>query len=196
MFKINQLSSKIVIACLAGALFGGIFIFVMYRSHVSALDNTVTNTDNITLGIGINDLSSKLGERIDKLEATQARTKRIASLLKMLREVKSPVATEHYATMIVDLAENNGADYRILVAIMGTESGWCKADIHYNCFGYMNKVEYDSFDDAFSHLVPKISVQYARIYGWNFSALTEAYGRVKNEVQAARLRSVAVKLFR
>jgi len=192
----NQLSSKTVITCLASAFFCGCFIFAICRNHISALDNIISSTDNITLGISINDLSLKLGERINKLETTQTRTKRIASLLKMLRDVKSPVATEHYAAMIVDLAESNGADYRVLVAIMGTESGWCKADIHYNCFGYMNKVEYDSFDDAFSHLVPKISVQYARVYGWNFSALTAAYGRVENEVQAARLRSVAVKLFR
>lgn len=112
----------------------------------------------------------------------QERENKIERLLNFLKKQRSPVATREYAAQIIDLTEANGADFRILVVIMGVESGFCRVPIKkngntYNCFGYLNGVKYASFEDAFNHLIPKISVQYANKYGWDFVSLAKAYGQ-------------------
>ena len=117
----------------------------------------------------------------------QERENKIERLLNFLKKQKSPVATREYAAQIVDLADANGADFRIIVAIMGVESGFCRVPIKkngttYNCFGYLNGVKYASFEDAFNNLIPKISVQYANKYGWDFVSLAKAYGQHSWEI--------------
>ncbi len=119
-------------------------------------------------------------EAQEKLE--KERNDKIERLLNFLKKQKSPVATREYSAQIIDLAEANGADFRIIVAIMGVESGFCRVPLKkngntYNCFGYLNGVKYASFTDAFNNLVPKISVQYAKRYGWDFVSLAKAYGQ-------------------
>ncbi len=119
-------------------------------------------------------------EAQEKVE--KERNDKIERLLNFLKKQKSPVATREYSAQIIDLAEANGADFRIIVAIMGVESGFCRVPLKkngntYNCFGYLNGVKYASFTDAFNNLVPKISVQYAKKYGWDFVSLAKAYGQ-------------------
>jgi hypothetical protein len=145
----------------------------------------VNTTDPITLN---------LEQKIAKTEQALTRTKRVESLLGYLKKVGSPIATQHYAELIVDLSQQSKSDYRVIVAIMGTESGFCKKPIHYNCFGYLNGVKYDSFDAAFKNLIPKISKQYVNKYGWNFTAFAKAYGQM-GEHAAGNLSSIANKLY-
>ena len=119
-------------------------------------------------------------EAQEKVE--KERNDKIERLLNFLKKQKSPVATREYSAQIIDLAEANRADFRIIVAIMGVESGFCRVPLKkngntYNCFGYLNGVKYASFTDAFNNLVPKISVQYANKYGWDFVSLAKAYGQ-------------------
>lgn len=116
-------------------------------------------------------------ERIEK-----ERNDKIERLLNFLKKQKSPVATREYSALIIDLSESKGADFRIIVAIMGVESGFCRVPLKkngntYNCFGYLNGVKYSSFEDAFTNLIPKIAVQYANKYGWDFASLAKAYGQ-------------------
>lgn len=89
----------------------------------------------------------------------------------------SPVATTKYAKQIIRVSRESGADYRILIAIMGTESGFCRVNyLTYNCFGYLNNIQYSSFDQAFNRLIPAISKQYAIPYGTDFRSMAKAYG--------------------
>lgn len=116
-------------------------------------------------------------ERIER-----ERDAKIERLLNFLKKQKSPVATREYASQIIDLADANNADFRIIVAIMGVESGFCRVPVKkngntFNCFGYLNGVKYASFEDAFNNLIPKIAVQYANKYGWDFVSLAKAYGQ-------------------
>lgn len=130
----------------------------------------------------------------------EIRAKQIASLVVYLKKQKSPVATEGYAAQIIDLSQANGADYRVIVAIMGAESGFCKAPYKisgansHNCFGYLNGVTYGSFTEAFNALIPKISKQYAVRYGWDFEALAKAYGQHGWEKTSAFMYRIASSL--
>lgn len=143
----------------------------------------------------------ELKPKIEEQERKAAiRAKQISGLVAFLKRQKSPVATEAYAAQIIDLAQANGADYRIVVAIMGVESGFCRAPFKingansHNCFGYLNKVTYSSFSNAFNDLVPKISRQYANRFGWNFEGLAKAYGQFGWEKTSADMLRYASSL--
>ncbi len=116
---------------------------------------------------------------------------KINRTLTHLQRVKSPVANEEIATIIVDLSEQNNADYRVLLAIMVIESGSCRQSFSYNCFGYLNGVKYPSYEVAFRDLVPKISRQYASRYGWDFVSLSRAYGQHNWELHSKNMLKVA-----
>lgn len=136
-----------------------------------------------------------LGEYEKELAAIEARRKsledKIARTLNYLKRVNSPVANEEIATIIVDLSDLNGADYRVLLAIMTIESGSCRQSFAHNCFGYLNGVRYPSYEVAFRDLVPKVSRQYAARYGWDFVALSKAYGQHNWEHHSKNMLKVA-----
>jgi hypothetical protein len=123
-----------------------------------------------------------------KYKKLKEKETKITRLVSYLKRQGSPVATYGYAKQIIDTAEANGADYRIVVAIMGVESGFCRVNVlKYNCFGYLNKVQYSGYSEAFSKLVPRISREYAKPYGTNFKALAKAYGMINFEYHSGRL---------
>lgn len=109
---------------------------------------------------------------------------KLSKMLSLLSKNKSPVASRTYAEQILTLSEQNDADHRIIVAIMGVESGFCKnaffknGENTHNCFGYLNGVTYPDFKTAFDNLIPKIAKQYANKYGWDFESLAKAYGQI------------------
>jgi len=121
---------------------------------------------------------------LEQERVANIRQDKINGLVIFLKKWGSPVATNDYAAQIIDLSGKYGADYKVVVAIMGVESGFCRAPLKknggttYNCFGYLNGAKYSSFTAAFNDLVPKISKQYAARYGWNFEGLAKAYGQI------------------
>gem|GEM_PF-6009996 len=115
---------------------------------------------------------------LSKYSAARAHEDKVKDVIDFLKYHRSPIANYHYADMFIRLSEANGADYRVVLAISGVESGFCIAPHKkYNCFGYLNKVQYSSLDAAMRDLIPKVSRQYARKYGTNFAALAKAYGQ-------------------
>lgn len=128
---------------------------------------------------------AKVEARRKELEEKVNRT------LAYLKRVNSPVANEEIATIIVDLSDQNNADYRVLLAIMTIESGSCRQSFAYNCFGYLNGRKYPSYEVAFKDLVPKVSRQYAARYGWDFVALSRAYGQHNWELHSKNMLKVA-----
>jgi hypothetical protein len=131
-------------------------------------------------------------ERLQKI-----REGKIQRILALLSKNRSPIASRGYAEQILDLTEKNNSDYRVLIALMGVESGFCRAPYlkngvnTYNCFGYLNGVVYSSFTDAFNNLIPKICRQYINRYGWDFENLARAYGELSWEKNAVYLRGYA-----
>jgi hypothetical protein len=109
-------------------------------------------------------------------------------LVNYLRRQGSPVANYDHAYQIIKLSEANGADYRVIVAIMGMESGFCRANYKkYNCFGFLNGVQYAGFTEAFNHIIPQVARMYAKPFGTNFAALAKAYGVHNVEYHAPRM---------
>ena len=129
----------------------------------------------------IAEIERKKRERQDKINRT----------VNFLRRQGSPVANTQIASLIVDLSAANGADFRVVIAIMGIESGFCSASFNYNCFGYLNGSRYSSYTAAFQDLVPKVSRQYAARFGWNFEALAQSYGMQNWTYHAANMRKYA-----
>jgi len=142
----------------------------------NSLAEKISNPPSINAFVN-NEIAKPLAE-IKQIEFEQTNQARINSLVEYLTMVNSPINSVHYASLIISLANANGVDYRIVVALMGTESGWCKKPIYFNCFGYLNGAHYTSFDDAFNHLIPKISKQYFIRYGWDFAGFVEEYGQL------------------
>lgn len=119
---------------------------------------------------------------------------KVANLISYLKRNNSPVANHKIANIIITESAKYGADYKVVVAIMGVESGLCRQSFWYNCFGYLNGVRYSSYEHAFSDLVPKVSRQYAAKYGWNFEALAKAYGQHNWEKTSANMRWFASRI--
>jgi hypothetical protein len=171
--------------------------YVVFEGHNTAPANQTMSV----LGSQAADLSTEVTEKKTaqtnfykdlggKIEAAKKRLAKINKLVSFLKRQGSPVASYHYAELFVDLSEANGADYRIVVAISGVESGFCAANYKkYNCFGYLNGVQYGSFDQAFRRLVPKVASEYAKVYGTNFEGLAKAYGMINWELHSQRLRN-------
>ncbi|MBD3280843.1 hypothetical protein GF389_04965 [Candidatus Dojkabacteria bacterium] len=120
-------------------------------------------------------------------KAQEERAKHTDRINAFLNKQNSPVANTKITDILYDQYKSKGTDYKILLAIMGVESGFCNASFHYNCFGYLNGAKYSSYENAFNDLVPKISSQYADKYGTDFVSLAKAYGIVNWKAGAANL---------
>jgi len=143
------------------------------------------NVEDITIAQQRKDKEEKRQAEIQKqLKIRQGHIDRIN---KFLSKKRSPVANTKIAEIIYDKSKAAGADYRGVLAILGVESGFCAADFHYNCFGYLNGVHYENYEQAFSKLVPRVSREYAAKYGTNFVALAKAYGMINWQAGAANL---------
>jgi len=166
-------------------------ISLNYDFNTPTNDAYIPKPDRETFAVAQEALTSHQLEQAKLEERRKSLEDKINRTLNYLKRVKSPVANEEIATIIVDLSEQNNADYRVLLAIMTIESGACKQSFAYNCFGYLNGVKYPSYEVAFKNLVPKVSRQYAARYGWDFVALSRAYGQHNWELHSANMLKVA-----
>lgn len=119
-----------------------------------------------------------------KLAVKQGHIDRINAFL--VRK-NSPVANTNIPSIIYEYSVQYGSDYKVLLAIMGVESGFCAQAFYYNCFGYINGVHYSSYETAFRDIVPKVFAQYVNRYGTNFTALAKSYGMINWEKGASNL---------
>ncbi len=117
-------------------------------------------------------------ELAEKQRQRESREGHIAGINTYLSTKKSPIANTDVAGILYDSAMEADTDYRILLALIGVESGFCAQDYYFNCFGYLNGAKYSSFEQAFKDITPKVAKEYAARYGTNFAALAQAYGIV------------------
>ena len=165
--------------------------FISYRFERKSTNLYIPPPDHEVSLVAEEDLAIYKEEQA----AIEARRKsledKINRTMAYLKRVGSPVANLEIATLIVDLSEANKADYRVLLAIMTIESGACRQSFSHNCFGYLNGAKYPSFQAAFQDLVPKVSRQYAAKYGWDFTALSKAYGQHNWQLHSKNMLKVA-----
>lgn len=66
-----------------------------------------------------------------------------------------------YVEILIDQSYACGGNYRVLIGIAGSESGLGKMPYKlYNPFGYLNNVQYNSWEEALTELSCKISQQH------------------------------------
>lgn len=107
-------------------------------------------------------------ERIDKVESYFAR---YGSKL------------QGYGYIFVDQAEACGGDYRILVGIAGSESGLGRVMYKkYNPFGYLNRVQYDSLEEALNYLACQVSRQHIAPCGDDLYCLARRYAGPQDDL--------------
>lgn len=89
-----------------------------------------------------------------------------------------------YGHIFVDQSEACGGDYRILVGIAGSESGLGRVMYKkYNPFGYLNKVQYGSLEEALTRLSCQISRQHIAPCGDDLTCLGRRYAGPKDDLQ-------------
>ncbi len=116
-----------------------------------------------------NALDIKLEQERIKAEQERIMKERQAKIDKLagyLRKVNSPMAP--FAGTIIEEAESCGANYRIIVAIAGNESGYGRVSYKlYNPYGFLNGVQYAGWEASLSDLtckVAKYTNKYTDIY--------------------------------
>ncbi len=83
---------------------------------------------------------------------------------------------EPYAEILVDQSIACGGDYRILIGIAGSESGLGRSNYKlYNPFGYLDGVQYGSYEEALTILSCKISTQHISKCGTDIYCLAKRY---------------------
>jgi len=118
----------------------------------------------------------------------------INKLYDYLKTKNSIFKSLFFAQIIVTESNKVNADYRIVVGIMESESGFCEIPYKkYNCFGYLNKIQYSSFQEAFSNLTPKIASFVAK-YGWDLIKLGKSYGAINYQEWADKVYKLAIKV--
>lgn len=173
----------------------GSFVYPDY--HVEAQDQFFTVYDNAGYWNEISEVSklAPVSEKtIEDSEYMIQRSRDIQILYRFLQKQNPSVFNLHVVSIIIDASYKEGADFRIVAAIMGKESGYCRAPYKsYNCFGYLNKVQYSSFEEAFYELTPKVA-RYVNRYSWDTYALGRAYGAVSWESWGAWVYAVANRI--
>lgn len=141
------------------------------------------------------ELSDFYDNHAEKVKQEESIYNDIIKLRSFLASYKSPIADYTHARAIVTSARAAGGDYRIAVAIMGIESGFCRAPHKkYNCFGFLNGVYYSNFLSAINDIVPRITRNYSNRFGTNFLALAKAYGMHNVDYHAPRMQIFYSKL--
>lgn len=82
-----------------------------------------------------------------------------------------------YAGLIYDQVKLCGGDYRVLIAIAGNESNFGKVNYKlYNPFGYLNGVQYATYEEALKILSCKISQEYLVPCNNDLNCIISRYG--------------------
>lgn len=106
-----------------------------------------------------NAVDMKIEQEEIKMEQERLRRERqvkIDRLAGYLRKVNSPMAD--YANIIIEEAESCNANYKIIVAIAGNESGYGRVPYKsYNPYGYLNKAQYSGWDTSLADLTCKVA---------------------------------------
>jgi hypothetical protein len=102
---------------------------------------------------------------------------RVGRVKKFLEQHRSPLADE--ADVLVRVADRFNLDYRLLPAISGKESTFCKyyRPETFNCWGWGPHIKFDSFESAIYHIGESLSQRYdtssVRSIGYKYAPPTE-----------------------
>jgi|GEM_PF-4384902 len=184
LYKIKSVILAILVV--ATLVVAGMYIYRVNLDHLIVATGGVTANDDWQLVQSLEampisyvwqtDLTNRAStakqnrrqERIDKVESYFAR---YGSKL------------QGYGRIFVDQAEACGGDYRILVGIAGSESGLGRIMYKkYNPFGYLNRVQYNSLEEALTYLACQVSRQHIAPCGDDLACLARRYAGPKDDL--------------
>lgn len=180
-----------------------IILLIVFVSHLTlsffpekTKTNIVYNVSRIeTTKTELKSQTTELDDNYDFESKTIKLDDKVLALTNLLRKYKTPIASPKYAKIIIETSEENNADYRLNVGIMMAESGMCRKPVKtYNCYGYLDKVQYDSFEDGLESVTRKVSQQYTSKFGWNTTSMGDAYGVHNISSWENRLKAAAYNL--
>ncbi|MEI7604260.1 MAG: hypothetical protein WCJ19_04535 [bacterium] len=156
------------------------FFILPLSTHANAASaheiNQYLNTDNYKNYL-INNLELELQPQpltpaqIAELERIAAEQAKIARLQNQANEIdgfltskNSPLAG--YGMKIAELAESYGVPARLMVAISGVESGFCRVNFRdFNCWGWFTSQRFSSYDESLDQYFDYLAnFYYARGY--------------------------------
>ncbi len=158
----------------------GVFIYNIFNTYavMSSYTGELSSTHNVVNIQVVNSFDDLSIGHVEDMEIDPD----VDNLMKFLVDYGSPIAEYKYAKIIVDVSKRYGADYKLNVAIMLAESGVCKnPHKKYNCYGFLDGVYYESFEDSLTTLTAKVSNMYTGKYGNDIVTIARRYGPVNKE---------------
>jgi hypothetical protein len=170
MKQVEAKIKPIVVTGLLICVFGVIYIWLSLILQKTAPVTLISAGDNSMLFSGMQ-------TQLDSLKANliaQRRQFRINKVETYFKAYGSPLSG--YGYIFVDQAERCGGNYRVLVGIAGSESGLGRINYKtFNPFGYLNNVQYTSYEQALTDLACKISRQHIAVCGTDLDCLARRY---------------------
>jgi hypothetical protein len=194
-YKVNKILIIGIAIVLALSFFVAIIIFssqdLVFASDIKSFVHDEVKEDSYK-NLPKSKIDKPTSESIERLKEKTRSEKKIDNLQDKLLTKNSTVFQDRYLVrVLIAESEKIGADYRIVVGIMGKESGYCRANYKtYNCFGYLNGVQYSSFREAFDNLVPKVAAKVAP-HNWDLMGLAYSYRPVDKKAWAKGVGSMA-----
>jgi hypothetical protein len=141
-------------------------MFSYLKKHQIATVLTPKITEDSSVRVGVNGNGTPNGLLYDA-RTNDARVDIVASFLARYKSPLQPY--EKYAKALVDAADHNDLDYRLLPAIMMQESNLCKSSdpaIH-NCLGFgIHKggtLGFDTYEEGFERAAKELKERYINI---------------------------------
>ncbi len=128
--------------------------------------------------IPVESISDKISElKIEQTGVINARIRqeKIDRMEGVMANYNSPM--RGLGALIYDKAQECGGDYRIIFAIAGNESGFGRISYKlYNPFGYIDGVQYGSFEDAVNQISCQISKRFLVPCNNDVECIVRTYG--------------------
>lgn len=140
------------------ALIFSLFIEYQYNNPHHAASFNASSSTTIYAALPNNQVIKLIQTSVQTSDA------RAEILRQFLARHSSPL--EQYSDLIVKTADNYGLDYRLIVAIAGQESTWCRTTPNnsYNCWGfgiYGGKItRFQSYPEAIETVTKTLATKY------------------------------------
>lgn len=160
-------------------LLGVALTYLVQSSAFSPRSTQPTNLGNLINPLHLASVSLEQDIKVvlsaqEKVLLDMQRARQIQRVEAFLSSYGSPLAG--YGNIIVDRARECGGSYRVLIGIAGSESGLGRVNVlKYNPYGFLNKVQYESQEQALYELSCLVSSRHLRFCGEDLECLARRY---------------------
>lgn len=179
---------KLFLALLASTFLFTLFVYFFLFSGQKTSKNTFDFVNNKLLATFL-DNKDLLESALNSYQKEKEIKINIAKVENFFQNYKASI--KGYGDIIVRKAYECGGDYKILVGIAGNESGLGRIPYKkYNPYGFLNGVEYSSWEEALSTLSCEISKKFIAPCNADLYCIIKRYGGPETD-QEHWIRSVS-----